>query len=233
MDRHTAKGSQLNRRSSIASQTASAMPNSPNPSGMGSGPGDIKPPAQLDQYQTPHSPSMNSYGHLSHTPPMGYANMGPVHSMAGTHSPSFHSPHGSVSGGGPIQYGMVSPHHQAFTHPNSAASTGAFVPQHNVMPFHLPPAQYAHSPIMTPQDVTSPFVGPVTDYPETSHAHSAAELALLDQMAMPGTAPVFGDGANKSPYVGMPEDFMAYLFNSPAAQAGSHSPMVIPTQYNR
>ena len=41
-------------------------------------------------------------------------------------------------------------------------------------------------------------------------------MVVLDQMAMPGAGPVFGaDGElNKSPYVGMPEDFMAYLFNS-------------------
>lgn len=38
---------------------------------------------------------------------------------------------------------------------------------------------------------------------------------MLDQMSMPSAGPVFGDeGLNKSPYVGMPEDFMAYLFNS-------------------
>ena len=41
---------------------------------------------------------------------------------------------------------------------------------------------------------------------------------MLDQMSMPATVPVFGEGGdlNKSPYVGMPEDFMAYLFNSPS-----------------
>ncbi|KAJ4210901.1 hypothetical protein NW759_012934 [Fusarium solani] len=37
-------------------------------------------------------------------------------------------------------------------------------------------------------------------------------------MVMPATVPVFGEAGdpNKSPYVGMPEDFMAYLFNSPS-----------------
>lgn len=54
-------------------------------------------------------------------------------------------------------------------------------------------------------------------------------MMMLDQMAMPGTVPVFGgDGdLNKSPYVGMPEDFMAYLFNSPQANMTP----VIPPQY--
>jgi hypothetical protein len=60
---------------------------------------------------------------------------------------------------------------------------------------------------------------------------------MLDQMAMPGTVPVFGsDGAlNKSPYVGMPEDFMAYLFNFPPSGDGSSSPMsqVMPGPYSK
>lgn len=46
---------------------------------------------------------------------------------------------------------------------------------------------------------------------------------------MQQTMPVFGtEGTlNKSPYVGMPEDFMAYLFNTP----GESSPMTgVPIQ---
>jgi hypothetical protein len=60
-------------------------------------------------------------------------------------------------------------------------------------------------------------------------------MVMLDQMAMPGSGPVFGsDGTlSKSPYVGMPEDFMAYLFNASAASDGSASPMsqVMPAPY--
>jgi hypothetical protein len=55
-------------------------------------------------------------------------------------------------------------------------------------------------------------------------------MMLLDQMSMPTTIPVFGPSdslLNKSPYVGMPEDFMAYLFNTGNVQPadGSGSPM--------
>lgn len=41
-------------------------------------------------------------------------------------------------------------------------------------------------------------------------------MMLLDHLAMPSAEPVFGveSGLHKSPAVGMPEDFMAYLFNS-------------------
>jgi hypothetical protein len=51
-------------------------------------------------------------------------------------------------------------------------------------------------------------------------AHHSADIIALDQMAMPMAGPVFGDdgGLNKSPYAGMPEDFMAYLFNSLPSQ---------------
>jgi hypothetical protein len=50
-------------------------------------------------------------------------------------------------------------------------------------------------------------------------------MMLLDSMSMPATIPVFGcDGVmNKSPHVGMSEDFMAYLFNS--GTAGDSSPI--------
>lgn len=52
------------------------------------------------------------------------------------------------------------------------------------------------------------------DYQDATH--HPADMIALDQIAMPSVGPVFGDdgGLNKSPYVGMPEDFMAYLFNS-------------------
>lgn len=53
-------------------------------------------------------------------------------------------------------------------------------------------------------------------------------MMLLDQMSMPTTIPIFGPAdsiLNKSPYVGMPEDFMAFLFNT-NGQPGEGSPMI-------
>jgi hypothetical protein len=45
---------------------------------------------------------------------------------------------------------------------------------------------------------------------------TASEMMLLDQMNIQQTMPVFGSDnvLNKSPYVAIPEDFVAYLFNS-------------------
>ncbi|KJZ79141.1 hypothetical protein HIM_01292 [Hirsutella minnesotensis 3608] len=70
------------------------------------------------------------------------------------------------------------------------------------------------------------------------------EMMALDHMAMSGAGPVFGDdgGMSKSPYVGMPEDFMAYLFNSlpgyashagnPASVAASNYGLLQSHQYS-
>jgi hypothetical protein len=54
-------------------------------------------------------------------------------------------------------------------------------------------------------------------------------MMLLDQMGMQQTMPVFGSDnlLNKSPYVAIPEDFVAYLFNT----HGEGSPMTgVPMQ---
>ena len=60
------------------------------------------------------------------------------------------------------------------------------------------------------------------------HPQDTGEIVRLDQMSMQQTMPVFGTDSilNKSPYVGMPEDFMAYLFNT----HGEGSPTVVPVQ---
>lgn len=55
-------------------------------------------------------------------------------------------------------------------------------------------------------------------------------MMLLDQMGMQQTMPVFGSDSilNKSPYVAIPEDFVAYLFNT---HGGDASPIAgVPLQ---
>lgn len=53
-------------------------------------------------------------------------------------------------------------------------------------------------------------------------------MMILDHMDMSSSGSVFADdGVNKSPYVGMPEDFMAYLFNS-LPPNGSPHPQALP-----
>ncbi|EON97453.1 putative c2h2 finger domain-containing protein [Phaeoacremonium minimum UCRPA7] len=71
------------------------------------------------------------------------------------------------------------------------------------------------------------------DYTQHGPQQSAGEMMLLDNMSNQ-TIPVFGTegGLNKSPYVGMPEDFMAYLFNTGSQSAdGSTMGQMTPQQY--
>lgn len=51
---------------------------------------------------------------------------------------------------------------------------------------------------------------------------------MLDNMSSQTTIPVFGSDSvlNKSPYVGMPEDFMAYLFNTQGAEGAAMNQMM-------
>lgn len=107
-------------------------------------------------------------------------------------------------------FNVMSPiaNQQVFPNQNNMAQASTFVTQQNVMPMNLPPAQYSNP--------HNSVTGTSAEYTEPGTTQ-ASELMMLDQMAMPATVPVFGEAGdlNKSPYVGMPEDFMAYLFNSP------------------
>lgn len=238
MDRHTAKGSQLNRRDSMASH-ASAAPGSPSPEmnrPMHGFPksGHVPYHSAQDSMGSPFTP-------ITNTPPTTYANgAGP---NGYTHD-AFGNARGHPQTSGPSRptvetnvapYGVLSPvSNQPGYHSqqNGTPHSTTFVSQHNVLPFNLPPSQY---PTTGASRDSAPSYAATTaaDYTDAAHTQSS-EMMMLDQMAMPGTVPVFGDGGlNKSPYVGMPEDFMAYLFNSPPGGDGSGSPMsqVVPTPY--
>ncbi|KAL7915964.1 fungal-specific transcription factor domain-containing protein [Trichoderma velutinum] len=130
-------------------------------------------------------------------------------------------------------YGVISPassgqgyHSQS----SSTPQTAGFVPQHNVLPFSLPPAQYSHlQTASAPPRDGAPSHGTTTASAQYSDAHHhPSEMMMLDHMEMSSSGPVFADdGVNKSPYVGMPEDFMAYLFNSLPANGSPH-PQALP-----
>lgn len=62
---------------------------------------------------------------------------------------------------------------------------------------------------------------------------STGEMVLLDNMTSQTTIPVFGSDSvlNKSPYVGMPEDFMAYLFNTQGSESAQMNQMM--PQYSK
>ena len=235
LDRHTQKGSQLNRRGSMSSQSASATPGSPGVSTVPVSREASRPMLPNNQYQTPHSPKPNQYSSIAQTPSVGYSNSPADPSMSGfahdqdfVHSPSFHPQQASVPPTNVAPYGVASPAstpHGMYSQPHSPHRPvpAPFVPQQNMLPFNLPTAQY-----VAPRDGHSAYIGGTSAEFSTTNQLPPTELAMFDQMAMPGTVPVFGDGANKSPYVGMPEDFMAYLFNSPA---GDQSPVLMASQY--
>ncbi|KAL7922231.1 fungal-specific transcription factor domain-containing protein [Trichoderma austrokoningii] len=137
-------------------------------------------------------------------------------------------------------YGVISPassqqgyHSQSSSTPQTAAG---FIPQHSVLPLSLPPAQYSHlQTAPAPRDGAASHIAATTassaQYSDAAHHHPHSnEMMILDHMEMSSSGPVFADdGVNKSPYVGMPEDFMAYLFNSmPQNGGGSPHPQALP-----
>lgn len=196
--------------------------------------------------QYAHDPTGSPYTPMANTPPPGYANGGSATATNGYSSPygtavSHRAHHQSGGQSRPTvetnvpPYGVLSPvsGQPGFHSQHDTPQTTNFVAQQNVLPFNLPPAQYSTTHSAVSRDSAPPYAATTAaDYSDSAHNHSS-EMMMLDQMAMPGTVPVFGDGGlNKSPYVGMPEDFMAYLFNSPPGD-GSGSPMsqVMPTPY--
>jgi hypothetical protein len=104
-----------------------------------------------------------------------------------------------------------------------------YVPAQHFTPFTLPPSDFSAASAPVPQESQQAYAPPASsEYSEHGHQQQSGDMMLLDQMSMPTTIPVFGPTdsiLNKSPYVGMPEDFMAYLFNTNTSQAGEGSPM--------
>lgn len=101
------------------------------------------------------------------------------------------------------------------------------------MPINLPPAQYPNFQTAATREESQPYrPSTAPDYGESTSQGQSNDLIMFDQMTMPGTIPVFGiDGTdgllNRSPYVGMPSDFLNFLFNS-EGNAGQGSPMGSP-----
>ena len=228
MDRHAAKGSQLNQRDTMAGHMASPIAPGQPPSFSRNNSIDYGRPQQTNApYQPPQVPTPSPYSPMGNppngmyqngnvpngmdsymSPTQGYDNRTPQ--LSQPQSPSV-SQRPSISASN-SQYNVMSPvaNQQGFSNQHQQnMGQNNFVSQQNVMPMNLPPAQYSNGQNSTA--VTS------AEYSEPGTTQ-ATEMMMLDQMAMPATVPVFGEGGdlNKSPYVGMPEDFMAYLFNSPS-----------------
>ena len=233
-ERHSAKGSSLNRKDSLAQHSPTAGDRqglhagsvSPETNRPGSGyPGQIR--AGQHQYQSPKDHMGSPYGTpVTSTPPTAFPNgAGPngyLHHEAGYRpGPPQQSPNGAARPS--IQtnvgaYGVLSPvstqpgfHSQHTNTPQSVS----FVAQQNFPPFNLPPS--SNFPNEGNHRESEQRYAPTTSGEYTDQNHQQpSELMMLDSMQMnQQTLPVFGGDTmlNKSPYVAIPEDFVAFLFN--------------------
>ncbi len=243
-DRHTAKGSALNRKDSMLSHGspiidkrmpfAPAGSLSPEANRPGSGYNAKMGPAQM-AYQSPKGMGGSPYTPVASTPPAGFPNGGHPngadfahHDGAYGQRPPYHSPDGPPRHS--AAFGVMSPasaQHGFHTQNPNTPQSSVYVPQQNFPPFALPPSDYTPQPSAAmPRDVGSSYVPTSSaDFGESGQGQVPSEMIMLDQLPMPNAIPMFGadNTLQKSPYVvGMPEDFMAYLFNS---HQGEGSPM--------
>ncbi|KAI1761098.1 fungal-specific transcription factor domain-containing protein [Hypoxylon sp. FL1150] len=193
------------------------------------------------EYQSPKDTIGTPYTPITNTPPTGFPHPGHPNGVDGyMHHESGYSashdarhPHQSPSGpprpsvqtnvNGP--YGVLSPvstqhgnYHGQLTNTPQSGPPVSYVTQQNLTPFTLPPSDFSTgsaSNISRESGQPYPPNGS-NDYNDHSHSQSNGEMVLLDQMTTQTTIPVFGSdgGLNKSPYVAIPEDFFAYLFNT-------------------
>ncbi|GKT85291.1 C2H2 finger domain-containing protein [Colletotrichum tofieldiae] len=243
-DRHTAKGSALNRKDSMMSHLSPTtdrppfpLPGSASPeiSRPGTGFANVRQ-AQM-QYQSPKDASGSPFAQATNTPPGypmgahpggmdGYMHHDNGYGGVQAHRPPQQSPNGprpTVQTNGaymspiPNQHGY---HGQPHNTPHSATYTT----QQNFPPFNLPPSEFSNGAGNVPREGQAYAPTTSAEYTEQGHPQQSGEMMLLDQMSMPGTIPVFGTDSilSKSPYVTIPEDFVAYLFNT---QQGEGSPM--------
>ncbi|KAH8889684.1 hypothetical protein GQ53DRAFT_651715 [Thozetella sp. PMI_491] len=262
-DRHTAKGSVLNRKDSLLSQVSPIADTHPGYPQPGSASPEANRPGTAYnnnrrvpmQYHTPQDGMGSPYTPITNTPPAGYHHPGAPNGVDYSgHDHGYHHPQGQrtvhQSPSGLAQrpsvqtnlpsYGVLSPvstqhgyHSQPANTPQSAG-TMPFAPPQNFPPFSLPPSDFTTSAAVSQRELEQSYA-PATTGEYAEHPHSQpGEMILLDQMSMPTTIPVFGNDSvlNKSPYVGMPEDFMAFLFNSPQQGDGTLGGVPIPGYHN-
>jgi len=193
-------------------------------------------------YHSPKTLGGSPYTPVGGTPPTSFANGGHPNGVEYAHHDAgygqraaYHSPPGPQRPSVQTnvgQYGVISPvsaQHGYHTQNSGTPQSSVYVPPNNFTPFSLPPSDFAPSASASVPREVVPSYAPTTsgDYGDQGHAQVASEMMILDQMSMPNTMPMFGTDSilQKSPYVGMPEDFMAYLFNTPQAEGAS--PMVV------
>lgn len=249
MDRHTAKGSQLSRRDSVLSHISQTdTPGSASPETSRAVPGYHQQHSATMGYHaqdTGHYASMNSAAQGS------YVNGGQVnghqpqridtyghdqmyHGNAGfdyTHSPVTPAHTSVPQRSGSFNVSSPGLGQDRFGEQAHPAHQSSYVPQSNMMSFNLPPSEYPNGHGVSQTDVSQAHANATSAQYSEPH-HQQSEMMMLDQMAMPGTVPVFGsDMLNKSPYVGLPEDFLSFLFNT--SSPGERSPMGQPVRHGQ
>lgn len=265
-DRHTAKGSSLNRKDSVISHVSATAGDRPSYAGPGSaspetnrpgtGYANVRPAHGMSyQHQQQHKDT-GAFGHGPGTPP-GYPMGGHTNGMDGMmdnmmnhdgaygQRQSYSSPHPQQRQNVPTPaapyMSPVSNQHGYHGQPQSAPHSATYVNQANFAPFNLPPSDFSANTASSNNNNGNDNgqrggggngrdgqqYAPTTsaEFMEQHGAQQSGEMMLLDQMSMPGTIPVFGSDSvlSKSPYVTIPEDFVAYLFNT--SQQGDQSPM--------
>ncbi|KAK2608955.1 hypothetical protein QQS21_002531 [Conoideocrella luteorostrata] len=226
MDRHAAKGFRLDQNEHDAcsdTQAALAEITPPFSEHYSNSSFSIHPQNQ-PQYLSPRVPYQSPYTPVGNTSPntrqsltTGIADTYPVdaasvpsHINTQTHFTSYNGTLPTPSSSAQSQF-----YHEQTQPPEPA---GSFTSHPEVVALNMRNSQYSQElEVSTPQlsGHDEYATAEPQDYHNGSHLQNA-DLISLDQIPMPSVGPVFGDdgGLNKSPYVGMPEDFMAYLFNS-------------------
>ncbi|KAF3063967.1 hypothetical protein GL218_02045 [Daldinia childiae] len=247
-DRHTAKGSALNRKDSLISQSSpvdNVRPPYPTPSAVSPdsdrlGPSYTQGRGAHYEYQSPKDTIGTPYTPISNTPPANFSHVGHPNGVDGYmhHEQGYSAPHGArhphhspsgpprptIQTGVGAPYGVLSPvptqhgsYHGHLANTPQSAPTMPYVTQQNLTPFTLPPSDFATTTAGNmPRESGQAYAPQNSNDYDHSHSQSNGEMVLLDQMATQTTIPIFGsDGVlNKSPYVAIPEDFFAYLFNT-------------------
>lgn len=97
----------------------------------------------------------------------------------------------------------------------------------------LPPARYSNPRNSESRDALPSYLSTTGSAHYSEPTQPQASKMMLGDVAFSGTAPIFGgDGdLSKSPYAGMPEDFMAFLFNSPPGDGSPMTTTSLPHQY--
>ncbi|OBR12320.1 C2H2 finger domain-containing protein [Colletotrichum higginsianum IMI 349063] len=243
-DRHTAKGSALSRKDSMISHLSPTtdrppfpVPGSTSPeiSRPGIGFANVRQP-QI-HYETPKDTSGSPFAQATNTPPGYPVGSHPVgmdgymhHDNGFAGVQAHRQPQQPPSGARPTvqsngaYMSPVPTQHGYHSQPHNTPQSAAYTTQQNFPPFNLPPSEFSNGASNVSREGQTYAPTTSAEYNEQSHPQQSGEMMLLDQMSMPGTIPVFGSDSilSKSPYVTIPEDFVAYLFNT---QQGEGSPI--------